>query len=49
MLDFDVSVSELPDRTTVKLAGELDHATCPRIVRITNTVPLRCRTLRLHL
>ncbi|MFJ6949664.1 STAS domain-containing protein [Streptomyces wuyuanensis] len=44
-----MSVSERPDRTVVSLTGELDFDTCPRVTRVTDTLPLTGRTLGLDL
>ncbi|MFG3479235.1 STAS domain-containing protein [Streptomyces sp. NPDC047980] len=49
MRTFHVSVDERPGRTVVTLAGELDVDTCPRVTRVTDTVPLPGRTLSLDL
>ncbi|MEU6702666.1 STAS domain-containing protein [Streptomyces wuyuanensis] len=49
MRTFHVSVSERPDRTVVSVTGELDFDTCPRVIRVTDTVSLTGRTLGLDL
>ncbi|GLX17566.1 hypothetical protein Slala02_03930 [Streptomyces lavendulae subsp. lavendulae] len=48
---FDVDVALRPDSAavTVTVRGELDLATCPRVVRATETIPLEGRTLTLEL
>ncbi|MEU9717931.1 STAS domain-containing protein [Streptomyces sp. NPDC047976] len=48
---FDVDVTVRPDdaAVTVTVAGELDLATCPRVTRATDGIPLAGRTLVLEL
>ncbi|MFD0354047.1 STAS domain-containing protein [Streptomyces sp. NPDC127110] len=48
---FDVDVTMRPDgaAVTVTVAGELDLATCPRVTRAIDGIPLAGRTLTLEL
>ncbi|MET9881154.1 STAS domain-containing protein [Actinacidiphila glaucinigra] len=49
MHNFDISVDETPQRTTITLTGELDLATCPHITEVTDAMDFRGRTLCLDL
>ncbi|MFE1228757.1 STAS domain-containing protein [Streptomyces sp. NPDC059442] len=49
MRTFEVNVDELPDRTLIVIAGELDMTTCPTVTEAVHALPLGGRTLSLDL